>query len=71
MAAKKRKSTSDGGRLVVSKHKKAFRDFEIVDRVEAGLVLKGSEVKSIREGSVNLKDSYIRPLRGELFLVGC
>ncbi|MFA5645756.1 MAG: SsrA-binding protein SmpB [Candidatus Ratteibacteria bacterium] len=49
-------------------NKKAFHDFEILDRIEAGIVLKGSEVKSIRAGSASLRDSYGRIEENELFL---
>jgi len=45
---------------VVATNKKAFRDFSIVDRWECGIVLKGGEVKSIRAGGVNFKDSFAR-----------
>ncbi len=44
--------------LVVTKNRKAFHDFQIDDKIEAGLVLMGSEVKSLRAGKVNLADSY-------------
>tara|TARA_Y100001968_G_C18879650_1_gene491114 strand:+ start:34 stop:486 length:453 start_codon:yes stop_codon:yes gene_type:complete len=44
---------------VIAKNKKAYYDYFIFDKYEAGIVLLGSEVKSIREGRVNLKDSYI------------
>lgn len=70
MAKKNKKSPPDGRKVVVS-NKKARRDYEIVDKLEAGLVLQGSEVKSIRDGGVNLNDAYIRANRGELYLVGC
>jgi len=51
-----------------STNKKAFRDFNLVDRWECGLELKGSEVKSIRAGNVNFKDSFARMDGEELFL---
>ena len=47
------------GIKIISENKKARFDYEIVDTLEAGLVLMGSEVKSLRNGSVQLKDSYI------------
>ncbi len=68
--AGKSSTQSAEGVLVVSVNKRARADYEITERLEAGLVLLGSEVKSIRAGGVNLKDSYIRPKAGELFLVG-
>lgn len=54
----------------VARNKKAFHDFEILEKYEAGIELKGSEVKAIRLGRVNLKDSYIRIIKGEAFLLG-
>lgn len=51
------------------KNKKAFHDYFILDTYEAGIELKGSEVKSIREGRVNLKDSHIRIIRNEVFIL--
>ena len=55
---------------VVATNKKAFHDYFIETVYEAGIELKGSEVKSIRLGNVNLKDSYATIKDGEIFLVG-
>ena len=55
---------------VVSQNKKAYHDYFIEDTYEAGIELKGTEIKSIRKGSANLKDSYIRIKNGEAFLEG-
>ncbi|MFQ5791150.1 MAG: SsrA-binding protein SmpB [Acidobacteriota bacterium] len=52
-------------------NRKASHDYELLERFEAGLVLLGTEVKSAREGRVNLKDSYALPQGGELFLLQC
>ena len=52
-------------------NKKAFHDYFILETVEAGLVLLGTEVKSLREGRANLKDSYARIDAGEAFLIDC
>jgi len=52
----------------IAKNKKAFFDYEILEKFEAGMVLQGSEVKSIRAGRVNLKDSFIRFVNDEAFL---
>ncbi|WP_066389751.1 SsrA-binding protein SmpB [Helicobacter himalayensis] len=52
----------------VAKNKKAFFDYEILESLEAGLVLLGSEVKSARAGRVNLKDSFVRIMKEEAFL---
>jgi SsrA-binding protein len=53
----------------VAANRKALHDYEILKRVEAGLVLMGSEIKSIRQGRVNLGEAYARPDRGELWLL--
>lgn len=55
---------------VITRNKKAFHDYEITDTYEAGLVLMGSEIKSIRAGHVNIRDGYIQEQRGELWLLG-
>ncbi len=55
---------------VVATNKKAFHDYFIDDRTEAGLALTGTEVKSLREGRAQLKDSYVHFRDGEAFLVG-
>jgi len=53
------------------KNRKAYHDYEILDKVEAGVVLHGCEVKSVREGGANLKDSYARiDDNGEVWLNG-
>ncbi len=54
----------------VATNRKAFHDYFVDDRAEAGLVLMGTEVKSLREGRAQLKDSYIQFRDGEAFLVG-
>jgi SsrA-binding protein len=56
---------------VVARNKRAGFDFEIEERVEAGLVLAGSEVKSLRAGNANLADAYAQPRGDELFLMNC
>lgn len=55
---------------VIATNNKAFHDYFVEETVEAGIMLKGSEVKSIRLGRVNLKDSYIFIKGGEPFLCG-
>lgn len=54
---------------VITVNRKAFHDYEILDKIEAGMVLTGSEVKSMREGRVNLKDAYVNIRRREAFLL--
>jgi SsrA-binding protein len=55
---------------VVATNRRARHDYHILDRYEAGLVLEGSEVKSLREGKVVLKDSFAHVRGGELWLEG-
>jgi SsrA-binding protein len=57
------------GIKVIATNRKAARDYFLEDRVEAGLVLTGTEIKSIRAGQVNLTDGYVQPRSGELWLV--
>ena len=54
----------------IAANRKAFHDFFIEDKVEAGVALVGTEVKSLREGRVNLRDSYAEVRAGEVYLVG-
>lgn len=63
-------SPQEGGSTVAS-NKKARREYEILDVLEAGISLVGAEVKSIREGGVSLRESYVRIKNDEVFLVGC
>ncbi len=53
----------------VARNKKAYHDYEILEKLEAGIVLQGSEVKAIRQGKINLKDSFVRLIKGEAFLL--
>ena len=57
------------GDRLVTENRKARHDYEILETFEAGMVLTGSEVKSLRAGRANLKDSYARIDRGEAFLL--
>ncbi|MCL2789860.1 MAG: SsrA-binding protein SmpB [Desulfobulbus sp.] len=56
------------GQKIVSKNKKAFHDYHIEQTLEAGMVLTGPEVKSLRAGKVNLRDGYAQLKDGEVFL---
>lgn len=62
---------SKPGEIAIASNRKAFFNYEILDRLEAGIVLRGTEVKSIREGGLNFVDSYVDYKDGEMFLVGC
>ena len=55
----------------IAKNKKALHDYKVVEKFEAGIELKGTEVKSIREGMINLRDAYARVENGQAFLYGC
>lgn len=55
----------------ISTNKKARRDYEILDTYECGMELKGTEVKSIRAGKVNIADSFARVENGQMLLYGC
>src|SRR6266852_7681590 len=52
----------------IAENRKAFHDYHLLETFEAGIVLVGTEVKAIREGSVNLRDSFARVENGEVFL---
>ena len=68
MAAKK-KSTETGQRRICE-NRRARHDYHILDTMEVGLVLSGSEVKSLRAGQAHLTDAFVRIERGEMWLVG-
>ncbi len=53
---------------IITTNKKAYHDFFILETFEAGIVLKGTEVKSVKQGKINLKDSYAKIKNGEIFL---
>jgi SsrA-binding protein len=56
---------------IITQNKKAFFDYEILDRIEAGLVLTGDEVKSVKAGHISLAGSFAHIKDGELFLINC
>ncbi|MDR0666181.1 MAG: SsrA-binding protein SmpB [Campylobacteraceae bacterium] len=56
--------------VTIARNKKALHDFEIFETYEAGIELKGSEAKAIRLGRANLKDSFVKIIKGEAFLIG-
>jgi len=56
---------------VIAKNKKAYFNYEHIETLEAGISLLGSEVKSIREGKISLKESYAEIKEGEVFLINC
>lgn len=56
---------------IIAKNSKAYFNYEIIDTYEAGISLLGSEVKSIREGRISLKESYAEIKEDEIFLISC
>ena len=60
----------DTGEKLIASNKKALHEYFVLQKVEAGIALTGTEVKSLREGAVNLKDSYVAFDRGEAVLTG-
>lgn len=56
---------------IIAQNKKAFFDYEILDKLEAGIVLTGEEVKSVREGKVSLIGAFATVHGGELFMINC
>ena len=57
--------------MSIAQNKKAFFDYFIEDKYEAGVVLEGWEVKAIRDNRVNIKEAYVIIQRGEIYLIGC
>jgi len=64
----KEQTEREAAQTSIAENRKAFHDFHIVETFEAGLALLGTEVKAIREGRVNLRDSFARVEDGEVFL---
>lgn len=67
--ATKKKQPGDG-RKIVAENPKARYDFQIVETIEAGLVLTGTEVKSLRQGKATIREAYVRMDGGEAFILG-
>lgn len=68
--AKKNKGKKIAGDSLIARNKRATYDYKIDEKFEAGLMLQGWEVKSLREGRVQLVDGYVQLVRGEAFLYG-
>ncbi len=68
MSSPSKKNNSNDGSI--TQNKKAFHDYFVEQRIEAGLVLEGWEVKSLRAGKVQLRDAYVLLKNGEAFLLG-
>ena len=54
----------------IAKNPNAYHNYEIIEKIECGIVLYGTEIKSIRKGKVNLKDSFAKIYNGECFVIG-
>ena len=70
MASPGKKAHIPAGTKLIASNRQARRDFEILDTFECGIVLKGSEVKSLRDAKVQLADSHARLMYGEVWLLG-
>ena len=68
---KKSKSTNDPNEKLIAENRKARHRFNVLETMECGIVLAGSEVKSLRTGRMSLDESYGRVRNGEVWLVGC
>ena len=71
MPSKKKKAAvkEQPNNRVITSNRQAFFNYEVLDRYEAGLVLTGTEIKSVRAGRVDLRDAYARAMEGELWLL--
>lgn len=57
--------------MIITQNKKAFHDYFVEEKYEAGIVLEGWEVKAIRAGKVQIKEAYVIVQHGEIYLIGC
>ncbi len=55
---------------IVAKNRKAYHRYHVLDKVEAGISLTGTEVKSLREGNVSIAEAFARPENGEMYILG-
>ncbi len=70
MTRPKKKADDEEGLRMICRNRRAFHEYEISDRLECGIVLTGTEVKSLREASSSLEDAYARLEKGEVWLIG-
>ena len=63
--------TTEESIRIIATNKKAYHNYEVVETFETGVALQGSEVKSVRQGKISLKESYAKIKNGELFLINC
>src|SRR3954454_6085916 len=69
-SGKKDKNADADGTVNICRNRRALHDYEVLDRIECGIVLVGTEVKSLRDGHGNLEDAYARVDDGEVWLIG-
>ena len=69
--SKKKTSSDNPNERLVSRNRKALHDYEVLETLECGIVLVGSEVKSLRNGKVSLEDAYARVKDNEVWLLNC
>jgi SsrA-binding protein len=67
---RQQKKNEEDGIQVVCRNRRAFHEYEVLDKLECGIVLKGTEVKSLREKAANIEDAYAKVEDGELWLLG-
>src|SRR5437899_2545705 len=67
---KKDKKEAADGTVNVCRNRRALHEYEVLDRIECGIVLVGTEVKSLRDGHANLEDAFARVDGGEVWLIG-
>jgi len=70
-AAKGKEKNDAEGVKIVARNRRARHDYDLIEKVEAGVVLTGTEVKSLRNGKANLEDAYAEITKGEAWLLGC
>ncbi len=70
MAKPKKKDDAEPGIKVICRNRRAFHQYNVSDRMECGIVLTGTEVKSLRDGTANLEDAYAKVEDGEVWLIG-
>ncbi|HVK17694.1 MAG TPA: SsrA-binding protein SmpB [Fimbriiglobus sp.] len=71
MAKAPKKDSTDGDLVHVCRNRRASHEYEVLDTIECGLVLVGTEVKSLRDGHATLEDAYAKIEGNEVWLVGC
>lgn len=67
---KKKKKNESNGKKIVARNKKASYNYHLMDTYQAGIVLNGSEIKSIREHNINIAEGYVQEIEGEMWLMG-